>query len=333
MQVPYSKSSRLLFDYSLDRHNTPAIGNPYDLIDVDPEGGILPQREGSPNTEYNHLLNFFESGDNATNFQRIFDYLHTPSPFAGAYTYLNPLTFGSGFVTDDLHPPFNKISNFRDPGKINMNTIFDPAVYMGLMNGHAGPTAGNAGQSYRNWIDSRRGYGGAGGNLISFNANMPSFFTNPIRPAGSGDIVPLTTLRRPDVELSLLRNNQADPQLLINTDYLNPAINTRRHSTFKYQSVQRLDNLVTGRSNVYGMWITMGYFEVTTVPPTSVNPSGVTVVDDPDGYKLGSEIGNDRGEVRRHRAFYMIDRSIPAAFEPGENHNVDKTVILRRYID
>ncbi|MFL2863942.1 MAG: hypothetical protein ACJZ8Y_01885 [Pirellulaceae bacterium] len=333
MQVPYSKSSRLLFDYSLDRHNTPAIGNPYDLIDVDPEGGILPQREGSPNTEYNHLLNFFESGDNATNFQRIFDYLHTPSPFAGAYTYLNPLTFGSGFGTDELHPPFNKISNFRDPGKINMNTIFDPAVYMGLMNGHAGPTAGNAGQSYRNWIDSRRGYGGAGGNLISFNANMPSFFTNPIRPAGSGDIVPLTTLRRPDVELSLLRNNQADPQLLINTDYLNPAINTRRHSTFKYQSVQRLDNLVTGRSNVYGMWITMGYFEVTTVPPTSVNPSGVTVVDDPDGYKLGSEIGNDRGEVRRHRAFYMIDRSIPAAFEPGENHNVDKTVILRRYID
>lgn len=135
------------------------------------------------------------------------------------------------------------------------------------------------------------------------------------------------------MELSLLRNNQADPQLLINTDYLNPAINTRRHSTFKYQSVQRLDNLVTGRSNVYGMWITMGYFEVTTVPPTSVNPSGVTVVDDPDGYKLGSEIGNDRGEVRRHRAFYMIDRSIPAAFEPGENHNVDKTVILRRYID
>ena len=68
----------------------------------------------------------------------------------------------------------------------------------------------------------------------------------------------------------------------------------------------------------------MGYFKITGAPPTSVNP---------DGYQLGQEIGNDRGEVRRHRAFYMIDRSIPAAFEPGENHNVDKTVILRRYID
>ncbi|MBK95128.1 MAG: hypothetical protein CMJ79_05355, partial [Planctomycetaceae bacterium] len=317
MQVPYSKSSRLLFDYTLDRHATGDIDNPYAFDNERPQ------------TEYGHLLNFFESGDNASNFQRIFDYLHTPSPFAGAYTYLNPLMFGSGFGTDELHPPFNKVSNFRDPGKMNINTIFDPFVYAGLMNGHAGPTAEDALQSYENWIDSRRGYGEAGGNLISFNPNMPSFFTNPIRPAGSGDIVPLTGLEKTDVELSLLRNNQAGDQLLNNADYLNndppaPAINTSRNSTFKYQSLQRLDNLVTGRSNVYAVWITMGYFEVTAAPPTPVNP---------DGYQLGQEIVNDRGAVRRHRAFYMIDRSIPAAFEPGENHNVDKTVILRRYID
>ena len=302
MQVPYSKSSRLLFDYSLERNV-----NPY----------TTPNNGDPALTEYNHLLNFFESGDDTANFHRIFDYLHTPSPFAGTYTYLNPLSFGSGVGTEELHPPFNKISNFRDPGKININTIFDPAVYMGLMNGHAGPT-------YTNWIASRRGYGGAGGNLISFNPDMPSFFTNPIRPTGSGDIVPLNSLARPDVELSLLRNNQAGDQLLINTGYTDLAKDSRRNSTFKYQSVQRLDNLVTGRSNVYGMWITMGYFEIITAQPTPVNP---------DGYQLGQEIGNDRGEIRRHRAFYMIDRSIPAAFEPGENHNVDKTVILRRYID
>ena len=67
----------------------------------------------------------------------------------------------------------------------------------------------------------------------------------------------------------------------------------------------------------------MGYFEVTSVPAPA----------NPDGLQLGQEVGADHGAVRRHRAFYMIDRSIPAAFEPGENHNVDKTVILRRYID
>ena len=153
---------------------------------------------------------------------------------------------------------------------------------------------------------------------------MPSLFTNPIRPTGSGDIVPLAGLERTDVELSLLRNNQAGTTALVNSAYTDQARNSQRNSSFKYQSLQRLDNLVTGRSNVFGVWITMGYFEVMAATPTPVNP---------DGYQLGQEIGIDRGEIRRHRAFYMIDRSIPAAFEPGENHNVDKTVILRRYIE
>ena len=125
MQVPYSKSSRLLFDYTFDRNGGV---NPYNV----PANGDV------AHTEYNHLLNFFESGDNTANFQRIFDYLHSPSAYSGAYTYLNPLMFGSGFGTDELHPPFNRVSNFRDPGKININTIFDPAVYAGLMNSHLG---------------------------------------------------------------------------------------------------------------------------------------------------------------------------------------------------
>ncbi|MBH55716.1 MAG: hypothetical protein CMJ82_00835 [Planctomycetaceae bacterium] len=306
MQVPYSKSSKLLFDYTFDR-NVPG-NSPYDDV-VMPDAPLI--------HEYGHLLNFFESGDNTANFQRIFDFLHTPSPYAGAYTYLNPLNFGSGIGTDELHPPFNKVSNFRDPGKLNLNTVFDPAVYLGLLNGHPGP-------NYGEWIDSRRGYGAAGNNLVSFNPNMPSLFTNPIRPTGSGDIVPLAGLERTDVELSLLRNNQAGTTALVNSAYTDQARNAQRNSSFKYQSLQRLDNLVTGRSNVYGVWITMGYFEVMASTPTPVNP---------DGYQLGQEIGNDRGEIRRHRAFYMIDRSIPAAFEPGENHNVDKTVILRRYIE
>jgi hypothetical protein len=29
----------------------------------------------------------------------------------------------------------------------------------------------------------------------------------------------------------------------------------------------------------------------------------------------------------------MVDRSIPVAFEPGENHNVDRAILLRRFIE
>jgi hypothetical protein len=37
--------------------------------------------------------------------------------------------------------------------------------------------------------------------------------------------------------------------------------------------------------------------------------------------------------VRRHRAFYIIDRSIPVAFQRGQDYNVEKCILLRRFIE
>jgi hypothetical protein len=37
--------------------------------------------------------------------------------------------------------------------------------------------------------------------------------------------------------------------------------------------------------------------------------------------------------VTRHRSFFLIDRSIPVAYEPGKRHNADKMVLLRRFIE
>jgi hypothetical protein len=297
----------LLHDYA---HFNSAI-NPFDVIpNGDPQDG-----------QYHHLLNFFESGNDQTNFHRLFDYTEVPSHYAGAQTFLNPHVFqGNGFGTNEMHPPFNRISNFRDPGRININTIFDPVVYNGLMNGHLGTP-------YSDWIDSRRGYGNPGVSQIILDNNKPTFFSNPLRPSGSGDIVPLPELERSDVDVSLLRENPDpnDSQPLFNSHYTDKPRNADRNPSFKYQSLQRLGNLVTGRSNVYGVWITVGYFEVELI--TNLTPAR------PDGIRFGVEVGIDRGQIKRHRAFYMIDRSIPIAFEPGENHNVDKAVILRRYID
>ena len=53
----------------------------------------------------------------------------------------------------------------------------------------------------------------------------------------------------------------------------------------------------------------------------------------PERNQIGEELGASTGEAERHRAFYMIDRSIPVGFEPGKNHNVDKTIMLRRYLE
>jgi len=53
----------------------------------------------------------------------------------------------------------------------------------------------------------------------------------------------------------------------------------------------------------------------------------------PEGYQLGPELGSDTGEVKRHRAFYVFDRSIPVGFERGRNNNVEDAILLQRFIE
>ena len=102
--------------------------------------------------------------------------------------------------------------------------------------------------------------------------------------------------------------------------------NTDRNPYFRYQGLQRLGNLVTTRSNVYAVWITVGYFEVTPWP------AGIDAAH-PDGYQLGRELGIDTGEIERHRAFYIFDRTIPVGFQRGQDLNVEKAILLQRFIE
>ncbi len=87
--------------------------------------------------------------------------------------------------------------------------------------------------------------------------------------------------------------------------------------------------MLTTRSNVYAIWITVGYFEV------KYNQQGAKGIDaqHPDGYELTTELGIDTGEVKRHRAFFIYDRSIPVGFQRGENHNVEDGIVLQRFIE
>jgi hypothetical protein len=69
-------------------------------------------------------------------------------------------------------------------------------------------------------------------------------------------------------------------------------------------TANRLANSATIRSNVFAIWIT-----------------------------LRESIAGDPDSVRYHRAFYIVDRSIPVAHEPGKDHNVWDAVVLRRIIE
>jgi hypothetical protein len=85
-----------------------------------------------------------------------------------------------------------------------------------------------------------------------------------------------------------------------------------RSAYFRYDMRQRLGNMVTYRSSVFAVWVTVGFFEV---DPVSLQP------------QLNREVGLEEGQVQRYRGFYLVDRSIPVAFEPGFNHNTDQAIL------
>ena len=94
-----------------------------------------------PTVPYPHLLNFFRS-DATERRPRVaphFEYLTVPSPFVGTDVWANPQLAASS-TGNAYHPPFNRISNYREPGRINLNTIYDPDVFNALMAGGTSTT-------------------------------------------------------------------------------------------------------------------------------------------------------------------------------------------------
>ena len=317
MLVPHSRSSRLLRNYSL----------------VDPLNVSRVYDATSGEKHYGHLLNFFATRyfDTLTStwtpgpdLYRLFDYTNVPSRFMGTETWLDPTTFASGPGTARLQPPFNRIFSFRETGKPNINTIFEPRVWDAVRGPNSTLT------NFSTLIDSRRGYGVTGNAAVTMDATVPTFFGNAFRSADAGDLVPVESMMRAGVESTLLRSGaltasttqtQTDAHFAVTSAGVH--VEPNRNPYFRYQNIQRLSNLVTTRSNVYAIWVTMGFFEVTVE-----NDGTGTFVE-----RLGQEAGRETGEVKRHRAFYIVDRSIPVAFQPGENHNVDHAILLRRIIE
>lgn len=177
------------------------------------------------------------------------------------------------------------------------------------MGNYAIASGGGTAVTYADWDTSRNGAG-----------SLP--FSNPLRSPQAGNWVPLNGMKVASVDCGLFRKSPVSTTTPL-FDYRSSALHnsTNRAAYFRYDARQRLGNLVTSKSSVFAIWITIGYFEV--------DQSGNVIMADQGGRELGSETGN----VTRHRAFYIFDRSIPVAFEPGRNHNVDRAVMIRRRIE
>jgi hypothetical protein len=185
--------------------------------------------------------------------------------------------------------------------------------------------------------------------MLQINTAMPSRFMRPYRTPGGASLSAPTaggasteppretevTLMRADPDVALRPLFELDDTLLgtggsavnVTPDQFSmPCMDYNRNPYFRYQALQKLGSVFSNHSNVFAVWITVGYFEVTPAP------NGVDA-GHPDGYTLGAELGSDTGNISRHRAFYIFDRSIPVGFIRGQDINQDKAVLLKRFIE
>ena len=191
-----------------------------------------------------------------------------PTRFSAISTTVDApaVSFGSPGVTGLENLPINQLSDYREPGRVNLNTVVDDKIWNAVVARKVATTP----------LSDR--------NTAGFSNTPAENFSELVRLAGAG-IPPKLDGASPG----------PDPSL-------NPA--------FAYLTANRLANVATNRSNVFAIWVTVGFFE-------NGGPK---------------EMGSDTGEVRRYRGFYIFDRSIPVGYQTGVDHNIEDAILLRRII-
>ena len=340
MLVPASSPDKLMLEFSTTQD---ATLNPYKQPDE---------------KEFGHLLNFFWSSNdpaviNSTteveipNLHRIFQLVETPDPFDSNHTLLKTERYAAvARVTDPPQPlsreqvllgpyapPLNLMANPGRRGQININTVNNPVVWRELMYAHSLDSERDAtdvnarGAFWTEWMLSRRGFATPKGAIPNLNDDFPTQFAGHLGPAESAWIAPSLTgsgnvsrLRREGVNATLMRESPGggDP-VFVRSSVGDPVADTQRdrNALLRYQTLMRMKNLVSDNSNTFAVWVTLGYFE-TNVANTR---------------EVGKEYGYDAGQNTRKRAFFIIDRSVPVTYAPGEETDIQKTILLSRKLE
>ena len=196
--VPSSHPARLLWEYQLNPPKT--VPNPYTPHRLQPCARTIriPRRPAACPIRTCWILpvgRVVGRNGPAPQLYRLLEYVGVPSRFVQTETFINPNNAATS-GNHSFHPPFNRISHYREPGRINLNTIYSQDVFNGLMNYFPGTTdATNT--LWSKFVQSRRGYG-ASTDPNPFTmpaAGTPTRFANPFRSFAGGDMSTFSTRR------------------------------------------------------------------------------------------------------------------------------------------
>ncbi|MBQ2684413.1 MAG: hypothetical protein IJG02_11145, partial [Thermoguttaceae bacterium] len=316
------------------------------------------------------------------NLAKIFEFVTLPSPVNGtreAVTQTDGARFWEQYSEYTiLDESSNNVtvgdralsaSTLREPGKINLNTIAEPAignvspVWDALVGNNGRTISWNAFKTARTNEDT--------GQKVWFQSPLAA----SLSPAPLGgdpqsddpDDPPVAAVPA-DGSLFGRKLIHGQSAALFDGDADSHGRGNLRASM---ADMLRLSGTTTNRSNVFAVWLTVGYFKVERVNPGVNMPkydpdgtlirlnNGAAVVDVggtdvsifsdeykygpyyraiyPDGYTYGEELGTgDSGDgllgdgAQRSRAFYLIDRSVPFDFRRGRSLNWEKTILLEK---
>ena len=309
--VPALSAEGLVRHFNRDNGNMAAMGTE---IDADRAFSFF-----FGDDRYGHLMAFGNvqrgtggGGAVPNRFDWIWEFIEVPNRFLGSETFLSttggtPFVAATGAMKFSLHPPFHTIPNFRYPGKINLNTIYEADVWEALVRGFEGNAAGEF--TFADFLNDRD----TAAEATDFAGRYTTAPAAEFVDSSDGQIL------KKGAEAGLFRPGAAADEKLTDsvndTDAAGGTTDVEATAAFRNELRTRLGATATTRSNVYAMWVTIGYFEVD------------------DFGKLGPEIGVADGQVQRNRAFYIIDRSIPVASEPGQDHNIEDALLVRTIIE
>jgi hypothetical protein len=245
-----------------------------------------------PNQQAEFLANLFET-------------MTVPSRFAGIATTVdeypagqNPFRVSNPEYDPGLDKlPINQLTAYREPGRVNLNTVSDQRIWEAAV---------------------LRGPRPAGTSAVA-NAALEWSTSNLGRP---GDLSQSSTAKpvMSTLQMLALKGDAASPTMVADT--ADPGPDPAANPQFQYLTATRLANVATTRSHVFAVWITVGFFQWDEIAKAYIT----------DGTGNPIEVGADTGNSQRHRGFFIFDRSIPVAYETGQDHNVRDAILLRRII-
>jgi hypothetical protein len=193
----------------------------------------------------------------------------------------------------------------RIPGMLNINTVWDIETLMA----HCDPQQGNSNAfdtgAVQSIFTTIRAMRSTGAGFYPGQIDRPFWsLAAGTYPVGDPQFQSLDAMGNPTpfgLNNTLLRSATAggkgNSARLFQGTISNPPNppNPPSHPYLQDQLLAKLFNNVTTRSNVFAVWLTVGFFEVTDATTKPV--------------KLGAEIGKAQNRQIRHRMFAIIDRT------------------------